>query len=77
MENDLSHGHTVAGTAGGTLLVLLVKLSFSEMGHTVLLAALGATVSFGVSVLLKRLSKRYSSKQTNTLNNKKQNNGKI
>jgi hypothetical protein len=47
---------TTAGTAGGTLTVLLT-ISTADMMRTVILAALGATVSFGVSFLLKKLVK--------------------
>lgn len=77
MENNTGYGHTMAGTTGGTLLVLLVKISYSEIAQTAMLAALGATVSFGVSVVLKKLAKRFGPKQNNFINNKKQNNGKI
>ena len=47
-----------AGTAGGALLVILVNIRPGEIGKTALLAAIGAIVSFSVSLLLKWLVKR-------------------
>jgi hypothetical protein len=44
---------TKAGTAGGLLLVLLMKLDGAALLETAVVAATGAAVSFGVSVLLK------------------------
>lgn len=43
------------GTAGGTLLVLIVKISFGNLIETGLLAAFGAVVSFTVSCILRHL----------------------
>lgn len=42
-----------AGTLGGTLFILLVKINFSELLSTAILAAVGAFVSFSVSILMK------------------------
>ena len=42
-----------AGTAGGTLLVILLQIRLDELFRTVILAALGAIVSFFVSMTLK------------------------
>jgi len=42
-----------AGTAGGTLLILLVRIPLQDIVTTAFLAALGATVSFLVSLCLK------------------------
>jgi urea transporter len=47
-----------AGTIGGTLIVLLLHISSEELLKTAVLAALGAAVSFGVSFLLGRITKR-------------------
>ena len=44
---------TKAGTAGGLLLVLLMKLDAASLLETAVVAAVGAVISFGVSVLLK------------------------
>jgi drug/metabolite transporter (DMT)-like permease len=49
---------TRAGTAGGTLLVLL-NINGEEILKTVVMAAVGAAVSFAVSYLLQRLVKRW------------------
>ncbi|RYD84970.1 MAG: hypothetical protein EOP54_31760 [Sphingobacteriales bacterium] len=53
MENNIAYGHTLAGTAGGTLLVFLQAMH-TEVWHAGLMAALGATISFIVSMLLKQ-----------------------
>jgi hypothetical protein len=42
-----------AGTAGGILTILLANITSGEILKTALLAAVGATVSFTVSMLLK------------------------
>jgi mannitol-specific phosphotransferase system IIBC component len=44
--------------AGGTLLSVLANLHSGELVKTAVLAAVGATVSFIVSCLLKKLAKR-------------------
>jgi hypothetical protein len=49
-------GSTRAGTAGGTLLVLL-QLMPGDIMKTMLLAFIGAVVSFGTSLLMKWLVK--------------------
>ena len=41
-----------AGTVGGTLLVVLLQLSAAQLLETVVLAAVGAVVSYGVSMAL-------------------------
>ena len=48
-----------AGTAGGTLLTILVNISSDDIIKTIILATIGAAVSFGVTLLLKLLIKRY------------------
>jgi putative flippase GtrA len=59
MENNANvDASTKAGTIGGTLLVLLLHISSEELIKTVLLAAVGAVVSFGVSFLLNKMIKR-------------------
>jgi hypothetical protein len=45
------------GTAGGTLMIILANITTGDLLKTVLLAALGAVVSFGVSLLLRRMVK--------------------
>ena len=54
--------NTRSGTFGGMLTVLLFRLDRGELISTVLLAAIGAVVSFGVSVFLKWAVKRVNRK---------------
>lgn len=49
-----AHTHTI-GTLGGTMLTVIVNLNAEDIIKTCVLAALGAIVSFGVSVVLKRV----------------------
>jgi len=54
MDGPLSGGSAKAGTAGGTLAVVLLQLlQSSELVKTAVLAATGAAVSYLVSMLLK------------------------
>lgn len=48
------HSGTKAGTVGGTLLSVLSQINSGDVFQTCVLAAVGATVSFVVSLLLKR-----------------------
>ncbi len=52
---------TIMGTVSGTGLTVLVNIGSSDIIKTVILAVLGAVVSFSVSVLLKWLVKRFKS----------------
>jgi len=54
-QNFEIDGSTKAGTAGGTLLILFVHLTTGEILKTILLAFIGAVVSFLVSLILKRV----------------------
>lgn len=45
--------HTKTGTVSGMLLVLLMRIGHTEIFTTALLAAVGATTSFLVSLLLR------------------------
>jgi hypothetical protein len=56
--NFPSDGNIRSGTIGGTVLVLLLQLTTSEMLKTAVLAAIGAAVSFIVSLLLKWLVRK-------------------
>jgi putative flippase GtrA len=59
MENNANvDASTKAGTIGGTLFVLLLHVSSEELIKTVLLAAVGAGVSFAVSFLLNKMIKK-------------------
>ncbi|MFB2121119.1 hypothetical protein [Parapedobacter sp. 2B3] len=46
------------GTGGGTLLSVLAQLGMHDVVKTAVLAAIGATVSFAVSWLLQRCTRR-------------------
>ncbi|WP_257668953.1 hypothetical protein [Parapedobacter tibetensis] len=46
------------GTTGGTLLGILGQLGLHDVLKTAVLAAIGAVVSFGVSLLLQRWQRR-------------------
>ena len=46
---------TIVGTVSGTALTVAVNIGSADVIKTVVLAALGAVVSFGVSLLLKWL----------------------
>lgn len=43
------------GTAGGTLTILFANINTDDLVKTVVLAAVGATVSLVVSFLLKKM----------------------
>ena len=50
---------TLMGTAGGTFLSVVPNLHSEDVLKTVLLAAVGAIVSFGISMVLKFAIKKY------------------
>jgi mannitol-specific phosphotransferase system IIBC component len=60
MENSNSyhHGGTVGGTIGGTLLVILLQINAADIFKTCMLAAIGAVVSFIVSLCMKWILQR-------------------
>ena len=47
------------GTAGGTFLSIVPNLSSDDIAKTIILAAIGAVVSFTISLLLKNLNKKH------------------
>lgn len=49
---------TKRGTAGGTLLTILGNITSEDIIKTAILAAVGAVVSFGITLLCKLLIKR-------------------
>jgi hypothetical protein len=51
--------HTFMGTVGGTFLSVLPNLHSEDVLKTIILAALGAIVSFIISMLLKYLIKKH------------------
>lgn len=46
------------GTVSGTLLTILINIGRQDMLKTAVMAAIGAVVSFSVSLLLKVIFKR-------------------
>ena len=55
----IESNRTLAGTAGGTFLSIVPNLDSDDVLKTALLAAIGAVVSFGISMVLKCVIKRY------------------
>ncbi len=51
---------TLTATLGGTMLTIAVHIASEDILKTVILAALGAVVSYIVSLLLRRLFRRKS-----------------
>ena len=58
MMNEVFDSTTKRGTAGGTLLTIFANISSEDLIKTAILAAIGAIVSFGVTLLLKFLVKQ-------------------
>ena len=58
LPDAISAGNVYAGTLGGTLLSVFGNILVADIVKTAILAAVGAVVSFGMSVMLKGLSKR-------------------
>jgi hypothetical protein len=56
-NNHIGSG-TILGTVSGTGLTVLVNIGSPDIIKTVILAAIGAVVSFSVSVYLKWLVKK-------------------
>ena len=51
--NQYFDSHTKAGTAGGTLLSIFANIHSGDILKTAILAAIGAAVSFFITLLLK------------------------
>ena len=61
-KNQLKMAHsntTLLGTAGGTFLSILPTISSEDVLKTVLLASVGAVVSFTLSLVLNYLFKKH------------------
>lgn len=58
MSTPSSHHGTAAGTVGGTLLSIFANVQSGDITKTIILATVGAIVSFVVSLALKRLTRR-------------------
>ena len=52
------NNHTFYGTIGGTLLSLAASIQSADIWKTIVLATIGALVSFMVSLLLKRFTRK-------------------
>jgi hypothetical protein len=63
MNDSLITPASKAGTAGGIVIILLVNINSGEILKTILLSAVGAAVSFTVSITLKWIIHRF--KKTN------------
>jgi hypothetical protein len=56
---DAAHSPTTAiGTIGGTVLTILVNIESHDIIKTIVLAAVGAVVSFLVTISLKWIAKK-------------------
>ena len=62
MDNNISWHSTKAGTFGGTLLVVLLQIQTAELLKTAILAAIGATASFIVSLIWRWVIKKLRQK---------------
>jgi hypothetical protein len=56
-----SSNSNIVGTASGTFLSILPNLHSADVLKTVILAALGAVISFIITLLLKYLIKKHKS----------------
>jgi hypothetical protein len=57
--NQVFDSTTKAGTASGTLLCIFANIHSGDVFKTAVLAAIGAVVSFSVTLFLKLLAKRF------------------
>jgi len=55
--------HSKATIIGGTLAVLLANINSADVFKTIMLTAIGAVVSFGMSVSLKFMVKWWKSRK--------------
>ena len=58
MSTPSSHHGTAAGTLGGTVLSIFATIQSGDVTKTIILATIGAVVSFVVSLGLKWIAKR-------------------
>ena len=54
-----ANNHTLMGTAGGTFLSIVPNINSEDLFKTIILASVGAIVSFMISLLLKSLQKKH------------------
>jgi len=55
----ITNNPTLAGTAGGTFLSIVPNIQSEDIVRTVILATVGAVVSYAISLLLKSLNKKH------------------
>lgn len=55
MNHPQNNNGTAIGTIGGTLLSIFANVNTGDVVKTIVLATVGAVVSFGVSLLLKKI----------------------
>ncbi|WP_338378054.1 hypothetical protein [uncultured Flavobacterium sp.] len=55
----IANNPTLMGTAGGTFLSIIPNIHSEDIARTVILATVGAIVSFTISLLLKSLQKKH------------------
>ncbi|WP_291131593.1 hypothetical protein [Flavobacterium sp. UBA7682] len=54
-----TNSHTLVGTAGGTFLSIIPNIQSADILKTIVLASLGAVVSFTISLVLKSIIKKH------------------
>ena len=54
-----TNNHTLIGTAGGTFLSVVPNIQSEDVVKTVVLATVGAVVSFTISLVLKSIIKKH------------------
>lgn len=54
-----ANNHTLIGTAGGTFLSIAPNIQSEDIVKTVILATIGAVVSFTISLVLKSVNKKH------------------
>lgn len=55
---EANNSSTLMGTAGGTFLSIVPNINSEDIAKTIVLASVGAIVSFTISLLLKSLQKK-------------------
>ena len=64
MENPFHTEHSTRyGTVGGTLLTILININIHDVFKTAVLGAIGAVVSFFVSLCLRQVVKYVRNRQ--------------
>ena len=56
---EANNSSTLMGTAGGTFLSMIPNINSEDIVKTIILASVGAIVSFMISILLKSLQKKH------------------